>query len=101
PADHRTACDPDSESGVPSLARAARSAPTTHPRPPMASPSSTPTPNVDDRCRRTSLPPTGSLHSLKASKRFVAKNAAVGPKPSYVTKGGIRNAEIARRGRLE
>src|SRR5262249_25925180 len=68
PADHRTACDPDSESGVPSLARAARSAPTTHPRPPMASPSSTPTPNVDDRCRRTSLPPTGSLHSVRASK---------------------------------
>ena len=41
PADHRTACAPDSENGALVSAATARSAPTTHPRHPTASPAST------------------------------------------------------------
>jgi hypothetical protein len=44
-------------------AAAARSASTTRPAHPLASPASTPS-ELDDRCRRTSLP-NGSLHQLE------------------------------------
>src|SRR5581483_9572297 len=57
---HPAACDPDSESGAASSAATARSAAKARPEPPTASPSSTPS-ELDDRCRRTSLPQSGSL----------------------------------------
>src|SRR5438093_3959869 len=68
PADHQTACGPDSESAARASAAAAQSAPTTHPTHPTASPASPSPPKLDDGCRRTSLPRGGSLQRVRASK---------------------------------
>ena len=64
-ADHPAASGPGSETGAASSATAAPPAATTDPKRSRAAPASTPPPELDDRCRRTSIPPSGSFTQLE------------------------------------